>query len=814
MIRLVHLPCKPTPSPLLSCKSDSFPSRPSTAIFSTLDDLDPDYFAVSAICHPSTYLNKILLGSKQGLLQLWNVRSRKLVYEFAGWGARVTCLTQSTAVDVVAAGLEDGRIVIHNLRRDVSLMTFVQDAGSVAALSFRTDGVAHLASAGSNGVVSVWNLDDRRLETTIRGAHDGAVTSVVYLVSQPTLLTTGTDNSMKVWIFDQTGGEARVLRERAGHSAPPTHIRFFGEEGQTLLSAGQDRALRSFNIMSDARCHELSQGAISRKARGLGVRAEQLKLPPALGFAAEPSRARDWDSVVTHHLGECDVQTWNSESKKLGKHVLKPPVDGAGEASCVSLSSCGNFAFVGYNGGTAARFNVQSGKRRGIFGAPAHARAVRGIAVDPLNRTVVTASLDKSIKFWDFATQNHLATLSLPASATQVTLHRELLIVAVACEDFSVRLVDIENRRIVRIFSGHDDRITDMAWSPDARWLVTGSMDTTIRTWDVPTGRQLSKFSVEQPATSVAFAPAGDFLATTHVGSVGIYLWANRSMYAAVGFTPRGNTVDDGDDDDNGGNESVVALPNSAVKEGDADDAARHPELEPELFVVSAEAENAAAAAEDLTVSKRPLGVGLVTMSSLPKSKWIGLSRLQETKERNKPKEPPKAPMHAPFFLPTAAGLEPTFVLPEKEDGSATTSKILNFGKVDGFIPPFQRKLLDADENNDPEPFLQSLKVMSQSEIDLEVRSLSEVDGGMQLLAFLRFIRRMLKNKSDFELAQAYLGLFISVHGETVAAGRQYAEVLREVLVELKLGWTHIEGLLQHSLCAVVNLKGGLSKGM
>jgi len=32
-------------------------------------------FTVSAIVHPSTYLNKILLGSEEGALQLWNIKT-------------------------------------------------------------------------------------------------------------------------------------------------------------------------------------------------------------------------------------------------------------------------------------------------------------------------------------------------------------------------------------------------------------------------------------------------------------------------------------------------------------------------------------------------------------------------------------------------------------------------------------------------------------------------------------------------------------------------------------------------------------------
>lgn len=39
-------------------------------------------FNVTAILHPLTYLNKILIGSDNGRLQLWNINTCKLIYEF------------------------------------------------------------------------------------------------------------------------------------------------------------------------------------------------------------------------------------------------------------------------------------------------------------------------------------------------------------------------------------------------------------------------------------------------------------------------------------------------------------------------------------------------------------------------------------------------------------------------------------------------------------------------------------------------------------------------------------------------------------
>lgn len=57
-------------------------------------EFNPSSFDVSAMMHPSTYLNKVLLGSSQGALQLWNIKTR-LAYEdiCLGWCKVSSCVT-------------------------------------------------------------------------------------------------------------------------------------------------------------------------------------------------------------------------------------------------------------------------------------------------------------------------------------------------------------------------------------------------------------------------------------------------------------------------------------------------------------------------------------------------------------------------------------------------------------------------------------------------------------------------------------------------------------------------------------------------
>lgn len=70
---------------------------------------------------------------------------------------------------------------------------------------FVTDGHPILASASSAGHIALWDLNaGGRLLHVIRGAHDGAVSAVEWVPGQPVLISSGEDNSVKVYSIPST----------------------------------------------------------------------------------------------------------------------------------------------------------------------------------------------------------------------------------------------------------------------------------------------------------------------------------------------------------------------------------------------------------------------------------------------------------------------------------------------------------------------------------------------------------------------------------------------------------------------------------
>ncbi|KAI0022751.1 WD domain-containing protein [Xylariomycetidae sp. FL0641] len=425
-----------------------------TTLF-TMASKKGDNELTGGICTMPTYLNKVFAGRRDGWVEIWNVSTGKLIYTILPPSPKcgpVTCLQPSPALSMMAIAYAGGPLVIHNVLTDkrVLQVTAGTEDAPVTSIAFRTDGMGAgqdgrkegvMATATeANGDVTFWDLNDGgRVMGVLRSAHNppaqeglrvrGGVSKVEFLAGQPVIVTSGRDNSLKTWIFDETPFSPipRILHTRSGHAAPPTSLRFLptdfegAEAGNKwLLSGGQDRSLWGWSLRRDGQSTELSQGNIRKKAKKFGILAgnalshgptttlDDLKAPEITciacslnrdgGMGAMPGKqalwqkSRDqkkpldaelsgmtgWESVVTAHKDDPYVRTWFWGRKRAGRWAFQTG-DGA-SVSTVTMSPCGTFAVVGSVQGSIDMFNLQSGLHRQRFPSkltPAQARQVK-----------------------------------------------------------------------------------------------------------------------------------------------------------------------------------------------------------------------------------------------------------------------------------------------------------------------------------------------------------------------------------------------------------------------------------------------------
>lgn len=352
-----------------------------------------------------------------GALQLWNLNSSKLVHSFVGWDSPVTVLTPSPAIDVVGVGMQSGKIVLHNIKFDETVMTFVQDWGPVTRLSFCTDNTPIMASGSDSGHIVFWHLDERKVISQLLNAHDEAVCGLEYLPGEQLIVSSSSDNSLKMWLFDVARGSAHLLRTRQGHKSPPTMIRFHGALGNYILSGDCDGYLRAFNTETEIANKSLGRALKQSTKRTLkkGLDADEetdllaSKVLPIVYFTAETTREKEWDGIAALHRDKGFVSTWSFDKGKFGKFVgrraqkLSNSVVKKITATSVFVTHCGNFVVIGYSSGTIDKFNMQSAISRGTYGQQrAHKGCVTGLFVNNVNHYMVSGGTDGFIKFWSF----------------------------------------------------------------------------------------------------------------------------------------------------------------------------------------------------------------------------------------------------------------------------------------------------------------------------------------------------------------------------------------------------------------------------
>uniref|UniRef100_A0A7G3B8J2 Putative wd repeat protein n=1 Tax=Lutzomyia longipalpis TaxID=7200 RepID=A0A7G3B8J2_LUTLO len=719
-------------------------------------------FRITAVTHPATYINKILFGSEQGLLQLWNIKSGKLIHTFQSLQSRVVVLEQAPAVDVVAVGLQNGDIKLLNLKFDEILMEFRQDWGPVTGISFRTDGHPIMITSSTNGEVVSWDLEKKKIANQLT-AHTQSVVTLKCLPSEPLFVSTSPDNSLKMWIFDMPDGGARLLRFREGHAAPPLCVRFHGATGGNILSAGEDSSLRVFNTITEKINRSLGRASYNRKAVKKNRKYEDVHLmAPIVQFTSEVTREKEWDSIAAIHSGLDLVTTWSYHSCKMGELKLRPKALDEQhrqrllqvEATCICLTNCGNFVVVGYSSGDVQRFNVQSGLHRATYGAPAHETAVRGVAVDALNQ------------------------IRMEDGLTMFRAHRESGMICIPLENFILNILDCETKVVVRKFSGHRGPITDCCFSPDSRWLISASLDGTIKVWDIPSAYLIDHFKLEVACVSLTMSPTGDFLATAHIDHLGIFLWTNKTLFDHVSLRALNPTSE----------APPVDLP--AATEG-ADVAQLDEEFARALDL-----------GEEITITyetPHQLDSSLITMSTATSNRWQNIFHLDLLKKRAKPRAPVKTEKNAPFFLPTIPGLEFKFDLSAAANPSEGSKVIIpkDFSNFTTF-----GKILNDTAGGSFQPAIEHIVKLGPSMVNFEIKSLSpDAAGSIELMhSFLAMLHEMLESNVNFELAQSFLAVFLREHADTVTQSEPLRTMLDSLMEAQERGWRKIEQKLLYGL--------------
>ena len=871
--------------------------------------------------HPPTYINKLLLGFSTGLLLLYNVNTRQPIHAYYPVkeyidsratqptaassalsttnptssasssadhsAASLTCLAASPSPGVISIGTSTGLILQYDIDAQTApiLSSFQQHTGTVTTLSYRTDGTPHLLSGSTDGHLLCWQLGEwmdgdgdsggdwkRRpgFHSMVRWAHEGRIVSAMYLPQEPLVISSSTDNALRLFSCEGSEGAMRLLKARAGHQTTARCVRFMAREedggkstDMMLLTGGEEGAMRMWSLRREEESRELGQrklGGKSRRQLLLDEQEDEGSLSAITSFSFTVDRhERDYSNVLSAHSADMAAHLWSTATASVSTLSLLNPLVPLSPVSAVEVSACGQYGVVGRKAGRVEVYAMQSGAYRGGCG-----EGEEGKSRSRRRRR-----------------KGELHTLDDLIRGEQVTLWGNKKATEAADED-----EEEETKEAVVQQVSHTAEVTGVQVDGMNRWIVSASLDGTVKVWDFNTRHLLHTLTVARgsgvsrllyhrdndlfvvatddyqllvydassvsatqpptlirhfrshrsPITDLCFSPRGHLLLSSGLGCVLLVHHLPSALLldvlhfsapiVSMSFSPLGDMIATA----HAGTLAVqLWWSKEWVGEGWDEAEVRHGEgLQTEEDEDETEEDEAGVAVVEMQVegggekeatSRRS---GLITFSSLPRNRWHALLHWDDLKERNRAKgDEVKRNQAAPFFLSTL-DIPTTRTAPSQQlintttdTANKTNKPTITAGRVlhsGGILdePAAIQLLRSAQRINDGySAVMAHLLQLTPSQLDGLLVSLSPHPHSVEyLLLFVNFFVVALSQLTQYEFVQSVLARFLRLHGVELSdeCGVEGREGLKRLVAEQRKGWERLERGLLKSQALVNHL--------
>ena len=446
----------------------------------------------------------IVTASADRTAKVWNAKDGQLVADLKGHSNRVWNASFSPNGKYVLSESEDSTAKLWNTISGQLVATFKGQNG-LPVTSFSPDG-KYIVTASRDSTIKIWNTVNGQLVSNLNG-HRDYVYNVSYSPDGKYIVTFSKDSTAKVWgVTDGKLVADLKVQTNLVYSA------LYSPDGKYIVTTSRDSTAKIWNTVSGQLV------TILKGHRGSVYSALYSPDGKYIVTASRDSTAKVWNAVsgqLVANLQGNKKRVTSAFFSPDGKHILT-----RGDNSLIIEES----EMKVWNPITGQLVTVLKGHTQGIASA----------SFSPDGEYIVTISgsftLKKdggngdhtAVKVWNAANGQLLADLkghTREVSSASFSPNGKYIVTA--SNDSTAKVWNTISGKLVATLKGHTSYVNNASFSPDGKYIVTYSGDSNAKIWDAISGQLVAtlKGRTGYFLPCASFSSDGNYIVTTSYDS-------------------------------------------------------------------------------------------------------------------------------------------------------------------------------------------------------------------------------------------------------------------------------------------------------
>lgn len=492
----------------------------------------------------------LVTGGQGNVARLWDLPQRKLLQTFRGHDSAVRGVAFGDAGRSLISASQDATIRTWSISgyaelRSIQGRELTGHADAVFAAAFSPD-QSQVVTASRDRTARTWNARTGELEQVFSEGHAFLASSAIFFDRGRRLVTAAVDNTTRIW--DVTTGTELLRLNQTGRAAAVA----VSPDHRWLITGGDARQAQLWDIRSGELSREFAPHQAEVTAVAFSPDGNQFVTGDAKGHGYLWSLE---DGTLLHtlkaHTGRITEAAWLPDGSRLilassdktishwdpksGQELTAEILKHPDSVLTMALTADGQQLVSSSTDKVVRVWNRQQQEVLHTLGP--FPELIHSLSISADGQRLLTAHAEqRAVRMWDLNTGQELLQ---PQPTGQLGPVLDLLrnggqlwaaLFAPGDDVLTVggneaRLWDRKTQKERITFSPHA-AVASAHFSPDGRWIVTGSWDHSAKIWNVETGHAVLKLGEVHKGfvNSARFSPDGRYVLTASDDGTAI-LW-------------------------------------------------------------------------------------------------------------------------------------------------------------------------------------------------------------------------------------------------------------------------------------------------